>query len=224
MKIKKTNYTKIKKQLESKNVVFLDLWGTVFLEKNIKNLNLKRAVVLNNILENKYDTHYLKKQIEKNIIEFKKNERSGRTITAFQRIESIFKSIGLKYDSSLVDKVVDAFDELYFKEFKPTLNIDLLDVISSKKIILISNTGLVTSKCIDRLLYYYDINNIIYKRYYSEKLLYCKPDPMLLKIIIENNNLVIKDCIYIGDSYEMDYPLCFKLGVDYIITNWEEKL
>lgn len=218
------DYSIIKKQLENKNIVFLDLWGTVFLEKNTNDLNLKRAEVLNTILNNRYETYYLKEQIEQNIISFKKSEKNGRSISAFQRIENIFKSMNLEYESSLIDKVVEAFDKLYFNDFKPIINTKLLDLISSKKIILVSNTGMVTSKCIDRLLEFYNIENIFYKRYYSDRLLYCKPNPIFLKKIIEDNSLVIKDCIYIGDSYEMDYPLCLKLNVDYIIEKWEIKL
>lgn len=218
------DYSIIKKQLENKNIVFLDLWGTVFLEKNTNDLNLKRAEVLNTLLNNRYETYYLKEQIEQNIISFKKSEKNGRSISAFQRIENIFKSMNLEYESSLIDKVVEAFDKLYFNDFKPIINTKLLELISSKKIILVSNTGMVTSKCIDRLLEFYNIENIFYKRYYSDRLLYCKPNPIFLKKIIEDNSLVIKDCIYIGDSYEMDYPLCLKLNVDYIIEKWEIKL
>lgn len=224
MKGKKMDYARIKKQLENKSIVFLDLWGTIFLERNTTNLNLKRAEVLKAILNDGYETNYLKEQIEINIASFKQNEKKGKSISTFQRIECLFKSIDLEYDSSLIDKVVDAFDKLYFDNYKPIINTKLLDLFSSKKLILVSNTGMVTSKCIDRLLDYYNIDNIFYKRYYSDQLLYCKPNPIFLKKIIEENSLIIKKCIYIGDSYEMDYPLCIKLGVDYIIDKWEAML
>lgn len=215
------NYTKVKKSLVNKKIVFLDLWGTVFIENNIYNLNFKRAEVLNSILDNKYEINYLKDKIEKNITSFKVQEKAGKSISSTKRIENVLKSIDLEFDTNLIDKIVYAFDKLYFDSFKPIINKKLLDLVSSKKTILVSNTGLVTGNCIDRLLDYYNIKNNFLKRYYSDQLLYCKPNPMFLKKVIKENNLTVNDCIYIGDSYEMDYQLCLKLGVDCVIDKWE---
>ena len=211
---------KLKKVLPNKSIVFLDLWGTIFIENNLVDLNLKRAEILNNILGDKYEVNYLKEQIEKNISTFKEQEKFGKSITVSQRIESILKNINFQYKSNLVERIITSFDNLYFHNFKPSINTTLLELISSKKIILVSNIGLVTSKCIEKLLDYYGINHHFYKKYYSDKSLYCKPNPRFLEKIIIDNSITKESCIYIGDSYEMDYQLCSKMGIDCCINKW----
>ena len=196
--------------------VLIDLWGTIFIENNnkIKQINYDRAKILSKYSNNK-DIQFWYDKLLDNIKQFKIKEKYGTSIKPIERIESII--------NNSQDKILQEFDNLYYQKYIPNINYKLINEFDSfQKLILISNTGLTTKNCIIKILKKYDIYNKFEKLYFSQDYDVCKPNIEFFKKPINGLNIPQKEIVMIGDSIEMDYIPCKKIGIDCIIKDWSK--
>ena len=206
------------KELDKVDYVLIDLWGTIFIE-NDKDINIDRAKILYFLIK-KHDVNYWYQAINDNIRKFKKEEKKGFSIKLDDRIKGFLNDNGIIDNNYLINKIICEFDKLFIEYYQPNVNYHLIDLIKDKKAILVSNTGLVSKKCINKILKQKGIYYIFYKKIYSEDTLLCKPNPDFINAIINSNRISLNNCIFIGDSYEMDYLPCKKLKIKCYIYDW----
>ena len=138
------------KELDKVDYVLIDLWGTIFIE-NDKDINIDRAKILYFLIK-KHDVNYWYQAINDNIRKFKKEEKKGFSIKLDDRIKGFLNDNGIIDNNYLINKIICEFDKLFIEYYQPNVNYHLIDLIKDKKAILVSNTGLVSKKCINKIL------------------------------------------------------------------------
>ena len=209
---------KDKLDIDNYPYILIDLWGTIFIESDT-DINIERAQILYQYTK-KYNPEYWYKTIYENIKKFKKEERKGLSIKLEERIKELLLDNNVLYTKELSKNIINKFDDAYIKKSKPHINKELINLVKTKKVILASNTGLVSTKCINNILKEELINKIFYKKFYSENTVYCKPNPKFISDILNDLHIKTNDCLFIGDSYEMDYKPCEELGIKCYIKDW----
>ena len=209
---------KDKLDIDNYSYILIDLWGTVFIESDT-DINIERAKILYQHTK-KHNPEYWYKAICEDIKKFKKEERKGLSIKLEERIKELLLDNNVLYTKKLSKNIINKFDDAYIKKCKPHINRKLINLVKTKKVILASNTGLVSTKCINNILQEELIDNIFYKKFYSENTVYCKPNPKFISDILDYLHIKITDCIFIGNSYEMDYKPCKEIGIKCYIKDW----
>lgn len=204
-----------------KKYIFLDIWGTLFINNRESNLNQERAKIIYNITKYK-NIAFWEKEIEDEIKKFKIKESNGISLKPIKRIKHLLEKNNIVINKA--NLILNEFDNLIINKYKPKLNKRLLDELMKKNdnIILISNTGLTRKKCIIKILNDLKIENIFLDMFFSEDYNYCKPNLLFYLIPIQKYNLNIENIIMYGDSQKMDFEPCQKLGIKCVIKNWRE--
>lgn len=86
--------------------------------------------------------------------------------------------------------------------------------------------GIISNGVVKDQLYKLDKNNILDKFdkiIISESLGIAKPDPQIFTYAAKKSNYAIKDCIYIGNSYELDYIGAKEAGMKSFWLNRSEQ-
>lgn len=210
------------KQKDNIKYILLDIWETLLLSnKNEKNLNYDRATIMCKIT-NYASIEFWKDKIEDEILQFKKKELEGISITPEERLSKILISNNI--NEKYTEKILYEYDKLIIEKYKPVLNEKLLRLLLDKKceIILISNTGLTTKRAIIEILKNYDIINKFKDMFFSQDYTYCKPNILFYMIPLKLYKINKKEVVMYGDSVTMDLEPCEKLGIKCIIKKWRE--
>ena len=210
--------------MNNSKIALVDIWGTILLERNV-GLNEERARILYQKTKEK-TILFWKIELEKNIKEFKKQEKRGYTISAKKRIKQILTKNNIYFSNKKIKQIIDEFDNLILTKYLPELNSMLCNNIISKfdDIVLVSNTGLTTKKCTVEILKKLKFYNYIKDMYFSEDYKYCKPNLKFFKMILKKLEVSNKDVIFIGDSFRNDYKPCSRLKIKcYLVSDYYEK-
>ena len=206
------------KDIKEYKFVLIDLWGTIFIERKEKSnkLNMDRAKILSEEC-NCNNVGFWHNKLLENIKKFKIEEKKGTSIKPIERIQELVNC------TEKTKKILLEFDNLYYNKYIPDINCKLLNSICDKQVlILVSNTGLITKNCIIKILKQYNLYNKFDGFYFSEDYDFCKPNIEFFKKPINDFKIKNQDVIMFGDSKEMDFLPCKKLGIDCIIKDWSK--
>ena len=209
-------------QKDNIKYILLDIWETLlFSNKNEKNINYDRASIICKAT-NYGNVGFWKDKIEDEILEFKKQELKGVSITPEKRIADILTSNNIT--TKFKKKILYEYDKLIIEKYKPTLNEELLNQLCNKEyeIILISNTGLTTKYAIIEILKRYNIINKFKDMFFSQDYAYCKPNILFYMIPLNLYKINKNEVVMYGDSETMDLKPCNKLGIKCIIKKWRD--
>lgn len=127
-----------------------------------------------------------------------------------------------------INDLLDIINDLYVNELIPDLvdsGLEFVQWVSNNfSVYLISDTFTLTSEVLDKILIRYGLMKYFKARFYSDKIGVQKPNPSVIKNILEIENISSSQILHIGDLVEKDAELSRNSKCNCIIVNAKKKL
>lgn len=139
----------------------------------------------------------------------------------FNSLEDAFRSVCTEFDATCTPEIMEQLIGLWNKSWMlarpyPETEEVLQQLQKRYKLILVSNTD---SFSITKVLDKFSLQKYFGGTFLSFEMGMIKTDKNFLKDVLTHENLLVEDCVLVGDSLESDVSAARKIGMDAVLID-----
>jgi putative hydrolase of the HAD superfamily len=134
--------------------------------------------------------------------------------------ENVCREFGVECSSERMEQLIGMWNKSWMlaKPYDDVL-FALQTLKKNYRLVLISNTDAFS---IQRVLEKFKMNDLFEKKYFSYEVGMIKTDKNFLKLVLDDLNLSVEECILVGDSLQSDIQPAEKMGMKAVLVDRKE--